>query len=384
MKVTFLVPDLGSSIVGVAARFAKYVCREHEVEIVGPSLWGGVNAMYSDEFEYRCVDCPKIYRVPEYFGAVKKLSRAVRGDVVIAMKAFGSNLPAALMAKRERGCRVVAYLDEWDGAVNASWSCGERLKNWAKDWAHPCNNVYVPWIERRLGECDMRLGTTSFLQEKFDCRVFHIGVDTDRFAPQDPGRVEELKRRLGLSDKKLVVFGGVMRPHKGLETFAEALARLGPNDVRLLILGPLNEHVRKMMEHPTYGKLVCCPATDGEATRAIHREMPLYLGLGDALIVPLADTLLSRSQMPCKVFEAMAMGKPIVASGVSDLPEVLGGCGALVESNRVDTVVAALEGIFSHPADAAQMGARARARCLERYGAETSRNALLAVLEELG
>jgi glycosyltransferase involved in cell wall biosynthesis len=31
--------------------------------------------------------------------------------------------------------------------------------------------------------------------------------------------------------------------------------------------------------------------------------------------------------MPCKMFEAMAMGKPIVASAVSDLPEVLEDCG---------------------------------------------------------
>ncbi|MGD9612234.1 MAG: glycosyltransferase family 4 protein [Kiritimatiellia bacterium] len=383
MKVTFLVPDLGWPIVGIAARFAKYVCREHEVEIVGPRLWGGTNAMYSDEFEYRAVDCPKIYRFPEYFREVRKLARAIQGDVVISMKAFGGNLPAALLAKRERGCRVVAYLDEWDGATSASWSFGERLRHWRRDWMHPGNAVYVPRVERRLPECDVRLGTTRFLERKFGCRIFHVGVDRDRFKPQDSAAVAALKRELGLEGKKLGVFGGVARPHKGVEVFAEALARLGREDVALVILGPMDEGMRSMLRHPVYGKFVRCPATDAEATRRIHREMPLYLGLGDALIVPLADTAMARSQMPCKVFEAMAMAKPIVASAVSDLPEVLDGCGHLVAPGDPEAVAQALATVFADPDAAQAMGARARARCLERYGAETSRKALLELLDEL-
>lgn len=383
MKVSFLVPDLGWPIVGIAARMAKYICREHEVEIVGPCLWGKPNAMYSDEFAYRAVDCPRLYRFPEYFREVRKLSRAVQGEVIIAMKAFGSTLPPALLAKRERGCRVVAYLDEWDGAVSASWTPGERLQNWARDWAHPCNNLYVPRVERRLGECDLRLGTTRFLQDKFGCRIFHIGVDVDRFKPQEPAAVEKLKQSLGLQGKKLVVFGGVVRPHKGVEIFAEALARSRRTDCTLVILGPLNDYVRKMMSHPEYGSLISCPATDAQTTQEIHRDMPLYLGLGDVLIVPLADTLLARSQMPCKVFEAMAMGKPVVASAVSDLPKVLEGCGTLIPPNNVEQAILALAEILDAPEHARILGEHARARCVAQYGAETSRQTLLSLLEEL-
>ena len=383
MKVTFLVPDLGWPIVGIAARFAKYVCREHEVEIVGPRLWGGANAMYSEEFEYRAVDCPKIYRLPEYFGEVRKLARALQGDVIVSLKAFGANLPAALLAKRERGCRVVAYLDEWDGATSASWSWRERLGHWRRDWMHPGNDVYVPWIERRLPECDVRLGTTRFLERKFGCRLFHVGVDAERFKPQDPAAVAVLKRELGLQNRRLLVFGGVARPHKGLETFAAALARLGQPHAAILILGPVDDYVRDLMRHPEYGKHVLCPATDADAARRIHRDMPLYLGLGDALIVPLSDGPMARSQMPCKVFEAMAMGKPIVASAVSDLPEVLAGCGKLVEPGRPEAVAQAMKEIYDDPAGARALGERARARCLEKFGAESSRQALLALLDEL-
>lgn len=383
MKVTFLVPDLGWPIVGVAARLARYLAGVHEAEIVGPSLWGSANPMYASDFAYRAVDCPRIYRFPEYFRDVRRLARATAGDVIVAMKAFGGSLPAALLAKRARGCRVVAYLDEWDGAVAASWSGGEWLRNWMRDWMHPGNNVYVPRVERRLPECDLRLVTTRFLQEKFAGRVFHIGVDTERFQPQDPGRVAALKEKLSLAGRKLVVFGGVVRPHKGVEVFAEALARLNRSDCRLLILGPLNEHVQELMRHPDYGKYILCPAVDADTTQQIHRDMPLYLGLGDVLIVPLADTLLARSQMPCKVFEAMAMGKPVVANSVSDLPEVLAGCGKLVAPERPDETARALAELLDDSAAAQRLGECARTRCVEAYSAETSRRQLLAVLDEL-
>jgi glycosyltransferase involved in cell wall biosynthesis len=383
MKITFLVPDLGWPIVGIAARMAKYVGVRHEAEIVGPDLWGGANAMYSGEFEYRKVDCPRIYRFPDYFREVRKLADAIHGDVVVSMKAFGGTLPAALRAKRERGCRVVAYLDEWDGAVAASWGVGERLRNWARDWAHPCNNVYVPRVERRLRECDLRLGTTRFLQRKFDARIFPIGVDTDRFKPQDPAAVDTWKAKLGLTGKRIVVFGGVVRPHKGVDVFAEALARLGRTDLAFLVLGPMNDHVREMMRHPLYGPLIHCPAVDGPSIKAIHDDMPLALALGDVLAVPLADTPMARSQMPCKVFEAMAMGKPIVATAVSDLPEVLDGCGKLVEPGRADRAAEAFQALFDDPAEAQRLGERARARCLERYAEATSRDLLLNWLEEL-
>ncbi len=383
MKVSILVPDLGWPIVGIAARMAKYLCDVHEVEIVGPALWGRPNSMYSDEFEYRLIDCPKLYRFPEYFREVRKLSRALKGDVVISMKAFGSSLPAALLAKKERGCRVVAYLDEWDGAISASWGLGERVKNWMRDWAHPVNNVYVPWVERRLRECDVCLGTTQFLQQKFNARLFPIGVDTDRFQPQDAVAIERLKNQLGFRGKKLIVFGGVVRPHKGVEVFAEALARLNREDCLLLILGPMNDHVQSLMKHSAYGKYIRCPATSAEENLKIHHDMPLYLGLGDVLIVPLADTPLSRSQMPCKVFEAMAMGKPILANAVSDLPDVLNGCGRIIPPDDSYGVVQALEEMLDNPQGARHMGEQARARCVARYGAETSRQTLLALLNEL-
>lgn len=383
MKVSFLVPDLSAPITGIAARMARYLDGIHETEIVGTCLWGQVNPMYAHSFPYTRVPTKKIYRFPNYLWEVDQLARATTGDVIVAFKAYAPSLPAALRAKKKRGACVVAYLDEWDGSIASSWSFTERLRHWGRDWMHPVAELYCPHYERRLRECDAILATTDFLARKFNGQIYSVGVDTDFWKPQPEAETAELKQSLGLAGKRIVVFGGVVRPHKGLEVFAKALASIPGDDIRLLVLGPMNEHVSAMMASPEYGRLIVCPATDRESTDAVHRQMPLYLSLGDILTVPLADTPLARSQMPCKVFEAMAMGKPIVANAVSDLPQVLDGCGLLVPPGDADAALKAFLRIQEHPGEAAELGQRARARCLARYSATTARKDFLRTLSLL-
>ena len=67
MKISIVVPDYARSIVGVAAIMKRYLSDEHEVEIVGTQLWGKVDTAYSKDADYRVLDLPKIYRLPEYW-----------------------------------------------------------------------------------------------------------------------------------------------------------------------------------------------------------------------------------------------------------------------------------------------------------------------------
>jgi glycosyltransferase involved in cell wall biosynthesis len=79
------------------------------------------------------------------------------------------------------------------------------------------------------------------------------------------------------------------------------------------------------------------------------------------------DTEAAQHQMPMKVYDAMAMAKPIVASTVSDLPMTLEGCARLVQPGNVDELAASIRDLLEHPAEAQKLGELARARCLEKY-----------------
>ena len=67
--------------------------------------------------------------------------------------------------------------------------------------------------------------------------------------------------------------------------------------------------------------------------------------------------------------EAMAMGRPVVASDAGGLPEAVadGGTGVVVPKGRVEPLAAALVALLSDPARARQMGEAGRRRALERF-----------------
>ncbi len=377
-SLTFVVHDLGANYIGPVVRMARYLQPEYDVQIAGPCLWGEPNAMYRREFPFTVVDTPRIYRFPDFFAGVRKLADAATGDILVVMKAFAPALPAALLAKRRRGARIAVYLDEWDGATPAAWTARERLRHLARDWMHPCNDLWTPYWERRLKQADLVLGTTTFLEKKFGAVRYDLGADTAFFRPQPPDATAALKRDLGLDGARLLVFGGVARPHKGLETFASAIASMPDSDNwRLLIAGPKNECTESLVRDPAYrGRIHCTGAIP-------HPDMPRYLALADILAVPLGTGRMASSQMPCKVYEAMSMQIPVLASAVSDVPSVLDGCGWTVPPGDPDAIAAALREIAADPAVAARRAAAARSRAVSTYDSTLAATRLRDLLRPL-
>jgi glycosyltransferase involved in cell wall biosynthesis len=98
-----------------------------------------------------------------------------------------------------------------------------------------------------------------------------------------------------------------------------------------------------------------------------YPSLPRLLAAADVVAIPQSDTQPAHYQVPMKVYDAMAMGKPIVAGAVSDLPAILEGCGLLVPPGDVDALAAAIAYLVGHPQEAGALGDRARERCLELY-----------------
>ena len=217
----------------------------------------------------------------------------------------------------------------------------------------------------------------DFLQRKFGGRILHMGVDTEVFRPQSAAEVGQLRQSLSLANCRLIVFGGVVRPHKGVESILEALCWMGDPTLRLLVVGPETEHVLALKAEPRYGRYLCC-------TGAVAKEkMPTYLDLADLIVLPLVDNLLAQSQVPCKVFEAMAMAKPVIASRVSDLPLILDGCGMVVPAGDGQAMASAIREVLSSPEKAREMGRAARERCIQFYSREVTERTLVDIVKKL-
>ncbi len=68
-----------------------------------------------------------------------------------------------------------------------------------------------------------------------------------------------------------------------------------------------------------------------------------------------------------KLFEALAMGVPVVSTALSDIPEVLAGCGLVVPPGDAGALREAIATLFSRPAYARQLGRAARNKVLREF-----------------
>src|SRR2546430_10699219 len=82
-------------------------------------------------------------------------------------------------------------------------------------------------------------------------------------------------------------------------------------------------------------------------------EIRSFPPAADVVVVPQRDTPDTRGQVPAKLFDAMALGRPIVSTRVSMIPEILEGCGLLVEAGDVSALGAAIAPPLDHPGEAA-------------------------------
>jgi glycosyltransferase involved in cell wall biosynthesis len=108
-------------------------------------------------------------------------------------------------------------------------------------------------------------------------------------------------------------------------------------------------------------------------------ERPNWLAIADVIAIPQRKSVATVGQMPAKLFDAMAMSKPIVATDVSDIPSVLWDCGLVVPAGDVKALSQGISYMFEHPVEAAEMGRRARQKCIEHYSWETMERLLLGV-----
>jgi glycosyltransferase involved in cell wall biosynthesis len=184
-----------------------------------------------------------------------------------------------------------------------------------------------------------------------------------------PGvRVVQVPNCVDLSDlpapslgaERTAVFLGWVVPTKGIEELVRAWAQVRPAGWRLQIIGPGN---------PEYGAgLLAAHRPEGVAFlgERHHAEAMQAVAQADLFVLPSYT-----EGFPNVIMEAMALGKPIVATTVGAIPEMLADdCGLLTPPRDADALAAALARVVGDDALRARLGANARARAVAQYGLE--------------
>ena len=174
-----------------------------------------------------------------------------------------------------------------------------------------------------------------------------------------------LRGRYGFSaDTPLVGIAGRFYDVKGMDVFARAAARIAAQvpEARFFMLGD---------DRGAYG----------DSVHALVRELGLadrvvFTGFVDDMHAALADldvvVVPSRRECaPVVIFESMALGKPVVASDIHGIPELVdrGRTGLLVPVNDDAAVAAAVLELLADPERRRRMGEDARRRVREQFDA---------------
>ena len=183
--------------------------------------------------------------------------------------------------------------------------------------------------------------------------VAHDAIDPEPFRVSPDGAA--VRAELGIpSGKRIALYVGKVDAAKGVPTFAAASEYL-PDDVLAVIIGEGDEKPALLKTHP---KALFLPGTP-------YRDLPRVLAAADALVLPNSelDEDASRYTSPLKAFAYLASKKPIAASDVPALREILEGAAEFAAPDDPTALAAAitraLEAPPRPPADDHSWAARA-------------------------
>jgi glycosyltransferase involved in cell wall biosynthesis len=79
----------------------------------------------------------------------------------------------------------------------------------------------------------------------------------------------------------------------------------------------------------------------------------------------------------------MAMGRPVLATAVSDLPEILDGCGCVVGPNDPEVLLHNLRRLLEDDGLRTQLSAAARRKAIDEFSYDAMERALEPLLAEV-
>jgi glycosyltransferase involved in cell wall biosynthesis len=190
--------------------------------------------------------------------------------------------------------------------------------------------------------CAIAEDTRDYLREhcgvKADVHIMPLGVDTDLFARAPLHSRRHSRAKLGIPDDTfVVVYVGKVIPDKRIEVLGLAVAQL--NSLGRPAVGLVVGDADESYLHSLKSNFPHLMVVGGD----VHENLPNYYAAADAAAWPAQESM--------AIFEAMAMGLPVVVAdgtGVSRIVEVAdAGCSyAIDDPNSLATALSSMDGDF--------------------------------------
>ena len=251
--------------------------------------------------------------------------------------------------------RVGKYLQSWWqvphvitfhtlGAIKQAIGIGEdepelRIVT-ERDTVRNCHHI-IATTAREKEELTVRYGASPE-----NISIIPCGVNLELFQPLDK---EMARQKLGLADRKIILYVGRIEPLKGVQQLLKAMPYLqNIQGLRLVIIGG-DEYSQQEI-----GKLknLCgdLQIQDKVTFRGLikHEQMPYFYSAADACIIPSYYESFSMVAL-----ESLACGTPVVATDVGDLKNIIrpGKTGYVVTDNSPRCLADKIALLLAKPPD---------------------------------
>ena len=184
--------------------------------------------------------------------------------------------------------------------------------------------------------------------------TLHNGIDVAAFRPEDPRELAVTRSSLGVPPgARIILTVAVLRPSKGIQHLIDALPGI--------LAAVPNAHLLIVGEGAYSGTLRTLAAQRGVTSHVtfagLRHDVPRLMQLGELFILPSLNDAL-----PTVLMEAMAACKPVVATNVGGIAEIVrdGDTGLLVPPGCPAELGEACVRLLERPECALAMGRRGR------------------------
>lgn len=300
-------------------------------------------------------------------------------DVIVATSPqLLSALAGAFVSLTRRAPWVFEVRDLWPESIVAVGALSEN---------HPVVKG-LEVVEKSLyRHADKVVVVTDAFREKLIARgvspsklaVMKNGADLARFVPRD--RATPLRESLGWNDKTVISYAGTHGMAHGLDAILDVAKGLRDrDDLRFLFVGDGAQ--RAALTQRVADENISNVTILGVVSRDTMAEV---YATSDVCLVPLRATKLFDTVLPSKLFEIMAMARPVVISvdGEARALTEAAGAGIFAPPEDVEKISKAIVTLADDPSLRESMASAGRAFVTAHYDRDAIAEKYLHLLEEL-
>src|SRR3989339_1187664 len=381
MKVVMPCDNLSTNSYTRAYPFAKLMSEDYDVTVIGPVEEQGIFKPLKNDtsIKYKLYPYKKIF--PFYFQNAKNIYKDLNADIIHSFKiTFPSFLPALIKKIKNKNQKLILDIDDWESQYMLDNFLSANPINLAK---FTFADLYVPEsyfikkaLEKQTKKADAIITSSKTLQKMFGGTWIPTGPNTDYFNPENFSG-KKIREEFRLEDKTIILFMGTPKKHKGVDELIQAVEELRTRDesLHLLIVGAEkdNSYVQTLKENQG---LTIVGYRD-------NKEMPDFLAAADIVCIPHKNNKSANAQLPIKIFEPMAMEKPVITTDTTDMKEIFEDCGQVIKPDSVEALKEAIVLYLNNKELRLQHGKKARQECLNKYSWKIMKKKTQAVYDAL-